>query len=73
MNFFMCIVHPLLECEQWKGQILRNGFIELIIGQIILLALENSESVPVWTIVLPAWILNVPFQLIFFFTMEIHC
>lgn len=39
-----------------------------IIYQIIFLNLETSESVPVWTIVLPAWILNTLFQ----FTVEIY-
>lgn len=37
---------------------------------IFFLHLENTESVPVCTIMLPAWTMNTPFQL-FFFTVEV--
>lgn len=37
-----------------------------IIGQIIFLHCENTESVPICTIMLPAWTMNTAFQLIFF-------
>lgn len=64
-EFFIYIVHPLLECEQWKGQRFRSYFTDLLLARLVFLHLENTESVPVCAIILPAWTMNTAFQLIF--------
>lgn len=41
-----------LECEQWKSQRLKNGFLNLLLARLFFVDLENSEYVPGWIIVL---------------------
>lgn len=64
-EFFIYVVHPLLECEQWEGQTFGSDFTDLLFARLFFLDLENTESVPVCTNMLPAWTMNAPFQLIF--------
>lgn len=53
------------QCEQWKGQRFRSYSTDLLLAWLDFLHLENPESVPVCTIILPAWTMNTAFQLIF--------
>lgn len=41
----MLYVYQLLECEQWKSQRLKNGFLNLILARLFFVDLENSEYV----------------------------
>lgn len=47
------------------GQRFRSDFIDLLLVRLLFLDLENTKSVPVCTIMLPAWTVSTPFQLIF--------
>lgn len=50
--FFVDTMYQPLECEQWKSQRLKNGFLNLLLARLFFVDLENSEHVPGWIIVL---------------------